>query len=135
MTGIRRADLRLVPSLGTLGLSRHESSCAKLLCHERGLRFCPCSRACSECSSGWSWPFVIFFRLRSGPDRHCRVLSHPWTAEPLTAQRRLYKPHLVRVLLETLPVPQLVKELPAFYGPRKFMAVFTKSRHSFPEPD
>ena len=72
---------------------------------------------------------MIFLHLRSGPDRRRRVLNDARTAELLTAPRRLYSPRLVRVLLEMLPVPQLVKNFPAFYGPQKFMAMFTKARH------
>jgi hypothetical protein len=32
-------------------------------------------------------------------------------------------------LLEKLIVTQLVKKLPAFYGTRRFIAVFTKARY------
>jgi hypothetical protein len=32
-------------------------------------------------------------------------------------------------LLEKLAVPQLVKEFPAFYGTRRFIAAFTTARH------
>jgi len=34
-----------------------------------------------------------------------------------------------RVLLERLTVTQLVKKLPAFYGNRRFITVFTTDRH------
>ena len=33
------------------------------------------------------------------------------------------------VLLDTLPVAQLVKKFPAFYGTRRFITAFTSARH------
>jgi hypothetical protein len=35
----------------------------------------------------------------------------------------------IRVLLENLIVPRLVKKFPAIYGIRRFITAFTRSRH------
>jgi len=105
---------------------RTDYECAEelnLVCSRNELRTCQCRR-------GYIWNMMnkICYRIKEYPYDNGRQLRASFSLEAFKISTSLLPPWS-RVLLERLFGSQLVKKLPAFYGDRKLIAAFTRTRH------